>query len=69
MSIPNKDNIISNEELEKLLPEHMIIYPKFEEEEMTLKKMFKRQKTFFGSNNEEEEDTEKNEINENFLNY
>ena len=68
MSIPNKDNIISNEELEKLLPEHMIIYPKFEEEEMTLKKMFKRQKTFFGNNNEEEEDTEKNEINENFLN-
>ena len=68
MSTPNKGNIISNQEIQKLLPEHMIIYPKFEEEEKSLKKMFKSQKMFFGNNNEEEEDPEKYEINENFLN-
>jgi len=68
MSMASKGNIKSNEENQRVLPEHMIIYPKYEEEEMTLKKLFKRQKTIFGNKDEEEEDTEKYEINENFLN-
>lgn len=68
MSIESKGNIASNEENQNFLPEYMILYPKFEEEKMTLKKMFKRQKTFFGNNSGEEEDNEKYEINDNFLN-